>query len=134
MITAKNYHIFISHAWDYKEDYYTIEAWLDENNIEYSNYSVPNHDPLDVDTNKALKEELSKRIRLSSGIVIIAGMYTNYSEWIDYELEEARRMAKPIIGIRPWGQERIPVKIQEYATTIVGWNSISLINAIKNYC
>ncbi len=134
MILSKKYHIFISHAWDYRSDYYSIEKWLKENDIEYSNYSVPKHDPLSVKSNKELKAALSERIRLSSGIIIITGMYTNYSEWIDYELEEAYRMGKAIIGIKPRGQERVPKKIQDYATDLVGWNSSSLINAIKKYC
>ena len=130
----KNYHIFVSHAWDYKEQYYTIEQWLKENNISYSNYSVPEHAPLDVNTNRALKSALSERIRLSSGIIVIAGMYASYSKWIEYELDEAHRQNKLIIGIKPWGQQRIPQKIQSYAREIVGWNSASLINAIKKYC
>lgn len=130
----KNYHLFVSHAWDYKNHYYTIEEWLKNNNITFSNYSVPEHAPLDVSTNTALKNALRERIRLSSGIIIIAGMYATYSKWIDYELKTAHDLNKPIIGIRPWGQERIPAKIKEYATTIVGWNSNPLIEAIKKYC
>lgn len=34
----------------------------------------------------------------------------------------------------PREQERIPKKLQEYKKTIVGWNSNSLIDAIKKYC
>lgn len=130
----KNYHLFVSHAWDYKEHYDTIEKWLENHNISFSNYSVPKDDPLDVSTNKELKNELYKRIRLSSGIIVIAGMYVAHSEWIDYELESAHTLKKPIIGIMPRGQERIPKKLQEYKKTIVGWNSNSLIDAIKKYC
>lgn len=134
IIYAKNYHLFVSHAWDYKDQYYKIEQWLTDNDIDYSNYSVPEHNPLDVSTDTALKEALSERIRLSSGIIVIAGMYATYSKWIDYELETAHNLNKPIIAIRPWGQERIPTKIQTYAKIIVGWNASSLINAIKKYC
>lgn len=60
-------------------------------------------------------------------------MYTLYSEWIDYEINEAIRMNKPIIAIKPWGNERIPLKIQNNATVLVGWNSASLISTIRNY-
>lgn len=60
-------------------------------------------------------------------------MYANYSGWIDYEIDEAVRMGKPIIAVEPWGQERIPYKISSCATVIVGWNSSSVINAIRMY-
>lgn len=60
-------------------------------------------------------------------------MYTLYSEWIDYEINEAIRMNKPTIAIKPWGNERVPLKIQNNATVLVGWNSASLISTIRNY-
>ncbi len=60
-------------------------------------------------------------------------MYTLYSEWIDYEINKAIRMNKPIIAIKPWGNERITLKIQNNATVLVGWNSASLISTIRNY-
>lgn len=40
---------------------------------------------------------------------------------------------KPIIGLRPWGQERVPSKILNNATVMVGWNRDSLISAIRQY-
>jgi len=60
-------------------------------------------------------------------------MYTNYSEWIDYEIDEAIRMNKPIISIKPWGNQVIPKKISDNATVQVNWNSSSLIDAIRQY-
>ena len=60
-------------------------------------------------------------------------MYVLYSEWIDYEIDTAVAYNKPIIGVEPWGQERIPVKVQTYAKKMVGWNSSSIIDAVRNY-
>lgn len=56
-----------------------------------------------------------------------------YSEWIDYEINEAIQMHKPIIAIKTWENERVPLKIQNNATVLVGWNSASLISTIRNY-
>jgi len=39
-------------------------------------------------------------------------------------------MGKYIIGLKPWGQERIPSKIQNNANKMVGWNKKSLIDAL----
>ena len=76
---------------------------------------------------------LSQQIRGCNAVIVVAGMYTLYSEWINYEIDEALRMKKPIIGIKPWGNQRIPEKIQQNATVLVGWNSSSLISAVRNY-
>ena len=58
-------------------------------------------------------------------------MYAVHSEWIEYEVDEAVRMGKYIIGVRPWGQQRIPAIIQDNADVMVGWNSDSVIGAIE---
>ena len=136
----KEYNLFISHAWKYNEDYYTVEKWLksakENEELIYKNYSVPQHDPL-IDSNsivgkKKLKEMLKTQIRPSSAIIIISGMYANYSEWIDFEIETAISMEKYIIGLKQWGQQHIPTKIQNNSNIMIGWNSKSLIEAIKN--
>ena len=134
------YTLFISHAWKYHEDYYTVEDWLkaakENKELIYKNYSVPKHDPLidpESTVGKAqLKKMLKSQIRPSSAVIIISGMYANYSEWIDFEIETAISMGKYIIGLKPWGQKHIPAKIQDNADVMVGWNSESLIKAIKN--
>lgn len=97
------------------------------------NHSVSADRPLNTKTNQQLREELSQQIRGCNAVIVVAGMYTLYSEWINYEIDEALRMKKPIIGIKPWGNQRIPEKIQQNATVLVGWNSSSLVSAVRNY-
>lgn len=129
---SKTYNIFISHAWKYDEHYSKVVGWLNDSDITWKNYSVPQHDPADANNTKKLKEALTAQINPTSAVLIIAGMYAAYSTWIDYEIDEAIRMGKTIVGIEPWGQERIPKKIQDNATKMVGWNSTSVIKAIKD--
>lgn len=45
--------------------------------------------PLDIKTKSALKERLTQQIWGCNIIVVVSGMYTLYSEWIDYEINEA---------------------------------------------
>jgi hypothetical protein len=43
----RTYRVFISHAWDYKDDYYRCEKFLNEApNFEWENLSVPKHAPI----------------------------------------------------------------------------------------
>ena len=132
------YNLFIGHAWRYSDAYATVVSWLDEaqknGELTWKNYSVPEHDPLvnpDTAVGKTtLKELLKGQIRPASKIIIISGMYANYSDWIDFEIDTSIDLSKYIIGLKPWGQERIPVKISDNADTMVGWNRASLIRAI----
>ena len=126
------YHIFISHAWLYNEPYNTLVKWINnDTDIQWANYSVPIENPIDTNKKRELKQKLTNKIALSNVVIILAGMYAAYSEWIDYEIDEAVRMGKYIIGVRPWGQERIPKKVQDNATIMVGWNGKSVTDAIK---
>lgn len=134
----KTYNLFVSHAWKYSEDYNKVIEWLDrakaEKRLDYRNYSDPKDDPI-VDPNeetkkKRMKEKLRNQIKPSSIVIVISGMYVSYSDWIGFEIDTAVEMGKYIIGLKPWGQERIPTKVSENADVMVGWNYESLINAI----
>lgn len=135
-----NYNIFISHAWKYSSDYNQIVAWLNEAQKEgilsWKNYSVPEHDPLiDPNTNvgkNKLKQMLKNQISPTSKVIVLAGMYSAYSDWIGYEIDTAADYNKFIIGVKPWGQERIPTKVSNNSDILVGWNKSSIINAIIN--
>jgi len=134
----KTFNIFISHAWDYSDDYNKVIEWLEQAKknyrLDYRNYSDPKDDPIiDPDTavrKKKMKEMLQKQIRPSSVVIVISGMYVNHSGWIDFEIDTAVDMSKYIIGLEPWGQERVPVKVSQNANVMVGWNYESLIGAI----
>ena len=126
-----SYRLFISHAWNYSDDYYRLCNLI--NNKSYflwTNYSVPKHDPFE--TMIGLKENLKKQIRPVNAVIVLAGMYANYSEWIEFEIEFSKSINKPIIVIKPWGQERVPKYLQDNATVIVGWNTDSIVDAIKD--
>lgn len=134
MPDLRNYHIMISHSWDYDEHYEKIVEWLnDANNLQWTNYSVPLTNPIDASGKKDLKEKLKNRISLCSCIIVLSGMYVTYSEWIDYEIDTAIELSKPIIGVEPWGQEKVPQKVTNNADVIAGWNSYSVVRAVRDY-
>lgn len=134
MPALRNYHIFISHSWDYNEQYETVREWLDDaNNFSSCNYSVPLSNPIDVKTKTELKEKIRAKISPCSCIIVLSGMYVDYSEWIDFEMDVAREYGKPIIGVKPWGQQRVPIRVQDMADVMVGWNSSSVVHAVREY-
>ncbi|MCC7553962.1 MAG: TIR domain-containing protein [Methanobacteriaceae archaeon] len=124
--------IFISHSWKYEEQYTTVKGWINDSNLDWTNMSVESDNPKDTKTDGELKQLIDNNIRNSTGVIILAGMYTNSSKWIDKEIDIALKYNKPIIGIRPRGNERIPTKISDN-TEMINWNSSSLINTIKEH-
>lgn len=134
MPELKSRTLFISHAWQYDHAYLTLVKWFnDAPNFLWKDCSVPSTDALPDKTTAGLMRGITRQISPAQGVLIIAGMYAAHSGWIDYEISEAVRMGKTIIGIKPWGQERMPVKVQDAAHVIVNWNSASVIDAVRTY-
>lgn len=136
MPTLKTYDLFLSHMWRSTDnsEYYQLEKLLnDAPNFDWRNYSVPEHDPLGTKTDKELKEALDRQIRQVNCFIIIAGMYVNHRKWIQKELEIAQNYKKPIVGIIPRGQERIPKEVQDAANEMVGWNTYSIVAVIRKH-
>src|SRR5437899_2305487 len=96
MPALRKYKLFISHAWDYHEDYYRLEKFLHKApRFRWKNLSVPEHDPI-LDT-KHLEYELNKQMRSANVFLILSGMYVSHSEWLQYEIRFARRIGRPIL-------------------------------------
>lgn len=134
MPTLRDYHILISHSWDYNDQYATVKGWLDSTSyFRWTDYSVPITKPLDVDGIRAQKQSIRNQISMCSCVIILSGMYVAYSDWIDYEIDTAVSLGKPIIGVKPWGQERVPLKVQNSADIMVGWNASSVVDAVRQY-
>lgn len=128
----RTYNLFISHAWDYHDEYYRLVEMLNSApRFQWHNHSVPKHDPLGATTDAGLKRALHDQIRGTHIVIILAGMYAHYREWIQHEIDIAQGMGKPILGVRPWGQERAPQAVQDVAAEMVGWNSDSIVAAIR---
>ena len=133
---SKTYHIFISHSWAYSDAYDKFIKLLDKDpDFSYSDYSVPKNDPIhNAGTSKELYDAIKAQVSKASAVIIMAGVYSTYSKWINKEIEIAQTefsTPKPIIAVEPWASEKTSVKVKDAADKIVGWNSSSIINAIK---
>lgn len=138
MPKLKTYDLFLSHAWKYNSDYYKLENLLKSaHNFYFRNYSVPTHNPL-IDPNtpvgkRILTAELNDQVKPVNCLIVISGMYAAHSEWIDAEIKLAKKYNKPIIGVIPRAQQRVPLIVQNAASEMVGWNTSSIVSAIRKY-
>ncbi|MFC7130556.1 TIR domain-containing protein [Haloferax chudinovii] len=128
------YRLFVSHSWKYSEHFERIQEFLDDDDrLEWHNFSIPEDDPLEFEDRNDLRQKLYQQVRQANVIIVIAGMYVSHSEWIEEEIEMAEHFDKPIIGVRPNGNQRIPASVQEAAVDIVGWRQKSIVNAIAKH-
>ncbi|MCQ2970265.1 hypothetical protein SAMN05216439_0321 [Methanobrevibacter gottschalkii] len=65
-------------------------------------------------------------------IVLLAGLYNDNKELFEDLLIVSEKYEIPIVLVRPLGVEEVPIKLEEKAATIVGWNANCIIDAIKD--
>ena len=80
-----------------------------------------------------LRNKIRNQMRTCHVVLILAGVYASYSDSINMEIEIANELGKPIIAIQPWGAEKTSQIVKNNSKVIVGWNSSSIIDAIKRY-
>lgn len=128
------YNLFISHSWAYGDAYDKLLNMLNAKPyFSYKNYSVPKNDPIhNAPYAYQLKEAIRRQMQPASCILIMAGVYSTYSKWINIEIELAQEMGKRIIAIEPWGSERTSATVKNAADFIVKWNTDSIVSAIRD--
>jgi hypothetical protein len=132
------YDLFISHAWKYDEAYERLAALLDSAaNFAWINWSAPEDKPAIPEgmivPDDLVVREIARKVNMATCVLVIAGMYAHYSDWIIAEMEIARSLNKPLIGVRPWGSERMPQEVFQRTVVDVGWNTESIVQAIRLY-
>ncbi|MCT7780925.1 MULTISPECIES: TIR domain-containing protein [Gardnerella] len=64
-------------------------------NFDYKNYSAPKDDPIhDAEDDHQLKKAIKNQMQHASCVLILAGIYSTYSKWINIEIELAQEMGK----------------------------------------
>ena len=130
----KSYHLFISHSWTHADQYNNLVNLLNQaKNFRYHNYSIPKYDPVHVGTDKELSKAIHNQMQPCGIVIVLAGVYAEYSKWIDKEIKIAKSgfsKPKPILAIRPWTNEISPA-VRDNADQVVKWNTESIVSAIR---
>lgn len=130
------YNLFISHSWAYSDHYERLISLLNSDaRFQYKDYSVPKNNPIHNTANSnllalAIREQMSH----ASCVLILAGMYSTYSKWINIEINLAQKgfmSPKPIIAIQPWGADRTSTVVKQAANEIVAWQTSSIVSAVR---
>jgi len=132
----RTYNLFISHSWSYGDAYDKLIKMLDARPyFDYKDYSVPKDDPIhNAPNSRELYEAIKRQMSSCHVILIMAGKYATYSNWINNEIKIAKEEfenPKPILAIKPWGAQQISSVVREAATADAAWNTDSIVDKIR---
>lgn len=131
----KQYNIFISHSWAYGHNYDSLIKKLNADpRFNFKDYSVPKNDPIhNAPSSAELTKAIQNQMRFCDVIIILAGVYSTYSSWINKEIAIAKGFTnpKPILAIEPWASEKTSTVVKNNADKIVKWNTSSIVAGIR---
>lgn len=86
--------LLIAPTWAHSDAYDGLVNLLNSSPyFDYKNYSVPKDDPIhDAEDDYQLKEAIKNQMQHASCVLILAGIYSTYSKWINIEIELAQEM------------------------------------------
>jgi hypothetical protein len=82
---------------------------------------------------EVLKRLLRMKISWAGTLVVLVGRETHSRPWVDWEIREANRQGKNIVGVYEEGlKDKVPLPeaLEKYGTSIVGWNGECIVDAI----
>jgi len=130
-ISQKNpVRLFVGHVFEDDENYLRVFEYLESShNFFYLNCSNTEHR---LPTELAQKEELRRQIALAETVIITAGSYAEHRELINFELNCAKGLGKPVIIMELFGvKEKLPVQLEALADEVVEWDERSLCDAVR---
>ncbi len=85
-------------------------------------------------SDRAIQRLLRMKMRWASQIIVVIGKETHQRSWVNWEIQAAHKLGKPIIGVYERGlldKVELPENLEKHATSIVGWTSGSVIQALE---
>lgn len=135
---SKRRHIFISHhhADDTKVD--KLTSLLSRSGYDIRNSSIrakpSNQRRLEqgLVKDETIRRLLRMKISWAGTVVVLIGKDTHSRPWVNWEIEQANKQGKRIVGVYVRGGTEAdkPVALEKYASAIVGWNSERIIAVI----
>lgn len=132
---AEQHNIFISHYGKDDEHVQSLKSRLKEQGYDVRNFSVDstNHKDGRKPSDAVVERLLRMRVRWSKTFICLVGPKTHTRDWVDFEIDEAHKQGKRIIGVYTHGSmetAELPEKIKQYASNIIGWNSIEKLGEL----
>lgn len=139
MSESKRKHLFISHHHQDDNEVTKLTNLLSSKGYDIRNSSVrmkPENERR-MKEKRVKKEVIERILRLkiswASSVIVLIGKDTHKRPWVNWEIDKAHEQGKRIVGVylRGGTESDIPQSLEKYGSSIVSWNSDSIINAIE---
>ncbi len=136
---SKRKHVFISHHHKDDAGVGKLTDLLARRGYDIRNSSIrakpSNQAKLDkgLVSEKTIQRLLRMKISWAGKVIVLIGKDTHKRPWVDWEIEQAKRQNKDIIGVFERGgtEADVPPSLIKYCCERVAWNTDSIIAALE---
>ena len=128
--------VFISHRHEDDPGLKDLKGLASRHGITCRDYSITADNPNKAHNPDYIKREiLAPRILQSGCLMVYVSEKTRHSEWVDWEIQYAKKLGKRIVGIWARGDRdcELPTALERHADAMVGWNGESIVDAISGH-
>lgn len=124
--------VYAVHGWHRDEDYVRLFEYMETaDNFFYKSVSDPDARIAENDGQAARRTLIGKALQDAECVVCTAGTWERFNEWARFTIDSARALDLPIVAIEHFGPKNMDVRLKGYAGEIVGWDSRSIVDAIR---
>ncbi len=131
---SKTKNIFISHHSADDKQLQDLKRRLSEKGYDARNSSVDSTKyQAKRPSNAVIERYLRRCINWGGKFICLIGDNTYKRPWVNYEIEQAYKLGKPIVGIYLHGcanDVELPEAFKKYGGTPLGWNSLDKLGEI----
>lgn len=130
---ATNKNVFVSHYTKDEENIQKLKDLLSSKGYEIKNSSIDSTKPNEATNPEYIKQLLRERISWAGKFICLIGPKTHEREWVDWEIEQANKQGKDIIGVYINGasDSDVPESFEKYGGPLVGWTAEKIIGALE---
>src|SRR5260221_8816151 len=81
---------------------------------------------------ETIRRWLRTKISWAGAVVVLIGRDTHSRPWVDWEIKEAVRQGKRVVGVWEQGGKEadLPENLRKYGVAVVGWQADRILDAI----
>ena len=132
-------HVFISHHHKDDASVDTMTKLLVDSGCDIRNSSIRALKPENQErmknglvSDETIRRWLRIKISWAGAVVVLIGKETHTRPWVNWEIQEAARQGKRIVGVWERGgtESDLPENLRKYGDAVVGWQSDRILDAI----
>lgn len=131
---SKEKNVFVSHYSRDEEHIQKLRNLLATKNYSIKNSSIDSAKRNNNISPEAVRRLLRLRIQWAKSFICLIGPETHTRQWVNWEIEQAAKKGKVIIGVFTHGSKEksiLPEAFVKYGDMLTGWNSDKVARGLE---